>query len=143
MISILLLLHVLFTTAGYVGLVAANVYLLMLLRGRQAQVIQAGLTAWRKASQIFGPLLATGVILGFGLTSPLHVPLAARWLKLTYALIIVVTAVHAAIMVPWQTRSNRMLATGLIPPTAPVATVLLLLCAGYTSIISLMLLRPN
>jgi hypothetical protein len=143
MISLLLLLHVLSTTAGYVGLIAANVYLLLLLRARQAQVVQAGLTAWRKASQIFGPLLAIGIVLGFGLTSALHVPLATRWLTITYALIIIVTVVQAAIMVPWQIRSNGMLVSGNIPRAAPVATVLLLLCAGYTLIIGLMLLKPG
>ena len=108
-----------------------------------SEIFKAGLTLWRKTSQIFGPLLAAGVLLGLGLTSLLHISLTAPWLTITYALIVVVIVFQVAIMVPWQIRSNRMLATGIMLPSAPVATVLLLLCAGYTSIIGLMLLQPS
>lgn len=142
-INILLLAHVLLATTGYVGLIAANVYVLFLSRSRDAHVIRAGLTAWRHASQIFGPVLLIGVFTGLGLAAAYHVPLGSPWLVGTYILIAAVIAIQAVVMIPWQLRSNPMLESGTIPKMAPVVLVLVVLCAAYSAILWLMIARPG
>ena len=141
--TFLLVAHALLSTAGYCGLIAVNVYLLLLSAGNDARTIRAGLVAWRKASRIFGPALLLGIILGFALTLALHVSFAATWLLVTYALVIVSIAIQGLIMVPWQLRSDRSLERGVIPPMAPVRIVLTSLSAVYTAIVALMLIRPG
>lgn len=141
--SLLLFAHVLLATTGYVGLIAANVYVLFLTGSRDARVISAGLTAWRHASQIFGPLLLIGVFMGFGLAGAFHIPLGSPWLVGTYLLIAAVVAIQALVMIPWQLRSNPMLESGTVPKMAPVASVLAVLCVAYTAILWLMVARPS
>jgi hypothetical protein len=139
----LLLGHVLLTTAGYAGLIAANVYVLFLSRSRDPHVIRVGLTAWRHSSQVFGPFLLIGVFFGFGLASAMHVSLSSSWLVTTYILVAAAIAVQALVMVPWQLRSNPMLEAGIVPRMTPVVLVLIASCVLYTSILWLMLARPG
>jgi hypothetical protein len=143
MIDALLLGHVLLTTAGYVGLIASNVYVLFLSRSRDPHAIRVGLTAWRHSSQVFGPFLLVGVFFGFGLASAMHVSLGSLWLVSTYILIVAAIAVQASVMIPWQLRSNPMLEAGIVPRMTPVVLVLIALCVSYTSILWLMLARPG
>jgi hypothetical protein len=140
--SLMLLAHVLFTTAGYAGLIASNVWLLLLVKGRIAAPVATSLTAWRTSSRIFGPLLGLGILIGFGLASGLHVPLASGWLIATYLSIAIAIAVAASVMVPWQIRTSRTTATGVNPPIIPVVAVLATQSLAYTAILALMLLRP-
>jgi len=138
----LLFVHVLLATAGYAGLIAVNVYVLMMCQGQDASTFRQALTAWRKSSQVFGPMLGLGVILGFGVAATLHVPLTSRWLYVTYALMVAAIGVQAGIMAPWQVRNNRALLQGVIPSTGPVVFVLVSLSAIYTAIVALMVFRP-
>ena len=139
----LLLAHVLLTTAGYVGLIAASVSLLGLGGDRDARTIGLALTAWRRSSRIFGPLLGVGLIFGFGLASMLHVPLGTHWLIESYVLIALALLTQAGVMIPWQISSNRDVATGTAPSLVPVRFVLATLCVAYTAVLALMLLRPS
>lgn len=139
----LLLTHVLFATAGYVGLIAANVYLLFVTGNRDVNAIVAGLSAWRKSTRIFGPLLALGVLVGFGLAAMFHVSLISTWLVITYVLVVAALGIMGGVMVPWQIRSDRSLAAGVIPPLLPVRVVVTSLAVIYTAIIGLMIARPG
>lgn len=139
----LLLAHILFATAGYVGLIAASVYLLFVTSGHDANSIAVALIAWRRSAQIFGPLLGLGVLLGFALAAMLHYSLGTTWLVITYVLIVVALGVQSGIMVPWQIRANRILAAGAIPPLMPARIVVALLAVVYTAIIGLMVARPT
>jgi hypothetical protein len=134
--------HVLLTTGGYVGLIAANAYTLALSRSRDTRVIAAGLFAWRRSSRIFGPLLLVGIVAGFSLAQTLGVPLGSAWLVATYALIAIAILVQALVMVPWQLQSNRALEAGALPQMTPAIAVLVSLSAIYTSIVWLMVSRP-
>ena len=139
----LVLLHVLLTTGGYVGLIAANAYLLFLSRSREARVVRMGLTAWRHCSQIFGPCLLLGVFSGFGVASVTHTPLGSFWLVTTYILVVGALTVQAAVMIPWQLRSNPLLEAGALPRMTPVVIVLIVMPVIYTSILWLMISRPG
>jgi len=139
---LLLFVHVLLTTAGYAGLIAVNMYMLVMCKGQDASTFRQALTAWRKSSQVFGPMLGLGVILGFGVAAALHLPLTSLWLYITYALMVAALAVQAGIMAPWQARNNRTLSQGVVPSTGPVVFVLVALSAIYTAIIALMVFRP-
>ena len=79
MFGILLVLHVLLTTAGYVGLIATNAHLLAISSAQSPDDVLKGLRLWRRFARVFGPLLGVGVLLGFGLVGIAHVPLGARW----------------------------------------------------------------
>lgn len=139
----LLLTHVLLATAGYVGLIAANIYLLFVTGNRDANALAVALTAWRKSTRIFGPLLALGVLLGFGLAAMFHVSLLSTWLVITYVLVVAALGITGGVMVPWQIRSDRILAAGVIPPLMPVRVVVTSLAVIYTAIIGLMIARPG
>lgn len=143
MTNALLLGHILLTTAGYAGLIAANVYVLFLSRSRDPHVIRLGLTAWRHSTQVFGPLLLVGIFFGFGHAAAVHIALGSSWLVTTYGLIVAAIVLQAAVMIPWQLRSNAMLEAGAVPSMTPVALVLLFFCIVYTSILWLMLTRPG
>ena len=58
--STLIATHVILTTAGYVGLIAANLWLLMLSHSRDARALAAGVRSWRRSARLFGPMLAMG-----------------------------------------------------------------------------------
>ena len=141
--ALLLVAHVLFTTAGYAGLIACNVYLLHLTRAGDAAAVSSGITAWRKTARTFGPLFLVGILLGFALAAAFRVPLNEPWLLATYALIVAIVAIQGAVMVPWQLRSDRSLAAGTIPDVTPVRVVLIALCTAYTATLALMLVRPG
>jgi hypothetical protein len=142
MLAALLWVHVLCTTAGYTGLIAANVYALFLARSGDAHVLRGGLSAWRRSARIFGPLLGIGMLLGFWLAASMRVSLLSGWLIVTYAVIVAALALQAGVMIPWQVRSNRTLETGVVPRLTPLTFVLVGLSAAYTAIVGLMLLRP-
>ncbi len=57
--------HVILTTKGYVGLIAANLWLLQLCRGRRTEIMMEAISVWRRSARFFGPLLGIGVLLGF------------------------------------------------------------------------------
>lgn len=139
----LLLTHVLLATAGYVGLIAANVYLLFVTGNRDANAVAVALTAWRRSTRVFGPVLALGVLLGFGLAAMFHVSLLSTWLLITYALVVAALGIMGGVMLPWQIRSDRILAAGVIPPLMPVRIVVTSLAVIYTAIIGLMIARPG
>lgn len=141
--TLLLVVHALFTTAGYCGLIAVNAYFLLIGASNDPAAIRAALVAWRTAARIFGPMLLLGIVLGFALAQLLHVSLTAMWLLVTYALVVVSIAVQAAIMIPWQVRSSRSLEAGTVPPMTPARIVLTSLSTVYTAIVALMLTRPG
>jgi hypothetical protein len=141
--ALLLVAHVLCTTAGYAGIIACNAYLLYLMRSGDAAAVASGLTAWRKTARTFGPLFLAGMLFGFALAATLRVPLTEPWLLATYALIVAIAAIQGAVMVPWQLSSDRSLAAGTIPPVTPVRVVLVALCVAYTATLTLMLVRPG
>lgn len=141
--ALLLVAHVVCITTGYAGFIACNAYLLYLTRAGDAAAFASGVTAWRKTARIFGALFFAGMLCGFALAAAFRVPLNAPWLLATYALIVAIAVIQGAVMVPWQVRSDRILATGKIPPLAPVRVVLIALCAGYTATLALMLVRPG
>jgi hypothetical protein len=137
----LIIAHVIFTTTGYLGLIVANIWLLLLLRTQQPIVMKEAIRTWRLAAQIFGPVLGIGALLGFGLAGVMHVPLGSSGLIATYALIVLALGVQAAVMIPWQVRANVILTSGGSVPMRPVIVVLTVLSVGYATILSLMVLR--
>jgi hypothetical protein len=139
----LLVAHVLLTTAGYMGLIAANAYLLFSGGIRDAQDMREALAIWRRSVRAFGPLLGVGVLVGFGLAVMLHVPLGSTWLVVTYVFIVVAMGIQGGVMVPWQIRAGRNLATGTLPALGSVRLVLATLSVVYTAIIGLMIVRPG
>lgn len=139
----LLFAHVLLTTAGYVGLIAVNAYALFLSQSRDVQIVRTGLTAWRKSTRIFGPLLALGLLVGFSLAASSHVSLSSVWLIATYVLVAIAMAIQAAVMIPWQLRSSRTLEAGDLPSMTPMVSVLVMLSLLYTGILWLMVSRPG
>ncbi|HKE36382.1 MAG TPA: hypothetical protein VKB39_03070 [Candidatus Baltobacteraceae bacterium] len=143
MLALLLIAHVLCTTAGYAGLIAGNAYLLFLTGSGNAPAVRTGLGAWRKSAQTFGPLLGAGTLLGFALAATFHVSLVSPWLVATYALILAVLAIQFGVMVPWQQRSDRALASGAIPRLTPVRAVIAAQSVVYTAIVGLMLVKPG
>jgi hypothetical protein len=134
--------HVLCTTIGYVGLIAANVWLLLFLRRQHPEMVIGAIGVWRRSAQFFGLLLGVGVLLGFGLAAIVRAPLASPWLLATYALVVLALGTQAAIMVPWQLRANAILTRGDKAPMGPVVIVLVVLLLSYATMLSLMLLRP-
>ena len=107
LLSILTVAHVVLTTTGYAGLIVGNLWLLLLAARQQPEMQIASIHAWRRSAQIFGPLLGVGALIGFGLAAVTHQPLLSSWLVATYVLIILALGTQAAIMVPWQLRSNH------------------------------------
>lgn len=140
----LIVTHAILTTFGYVGLIATNACLLLFFRNGDAGALSTGIRTWRRAARIFGPTLGLGVLAGFGLAIAMGVPLGAAWLVATYALLVIVLAIQAIVMVPWQVRANAAIGRGEIElvSTRPVVLVLSLGCLAYVAILSLMLLRP-
>jgi hypothetical protein len=135
--------HVLLATAGYVGLIATNVYVLFLSHSREPLIVRVGLTAWRKSTRVFGPMLALGVVIGFFLAANSRVPLSSVWLIATYVLVAIAMGVQVAVMIPWQLRSSNALESGALPSMTPVVFVLVMLSLLYTSILWLMVSRPG
>lgn len=141
-LSALLIAHVVFTTVGYVGLIATNLILLVLCARQDAAPMVEAISAWRRAARVFGPILGIGVLLGLWLVGVTHVGFAAFWLLVTYGLIIVALGAQAAIMVPWQLRAHRASAEGGKVSGRPIILVLSVFTVAYVSIISLMILKP-
>jgi hypothetical protein len=138
----LIALHVLLTTLGFAGLLATNVWLMLLFRVGEGAALELALRASRHSIQIFGPTLGLGILAGFALALVMGMPLAAAWLVGTYALIVLVLGVQAAVMVPWQIRASAALERGEKISTRAVAIVLSIACFAYVAIISLMVIRP-
>jgi hypothetical protein len=142
LLSSVLVAHVSFTTIGYVGLIAANVWLLRLCRQQHVSAVLEAVSTWRATAQIFGPMLGVGALLGFWLAALLQEPLGSRWLLLTYGLIVLSLGTQAAIMIPWQVRATELVPQGVPVSHQPIAIVLSVLLAAYVSIAGLMLIRP-
>jgi hypothetical protein len=142
LVSSVLVAHVSFTTVGYVGLIAANVWLLKLCGQQDIGAVLEAVSTWRGTAQIFGPMLGVGALLGFWLAALLHQQLGSRWLLLTYGLIVLALGTQAAIMIPWQARATEVVSQGALVSRRPIAIVLSVLSAAYVSIAGLMLIRP-
>jgi hypothetical protein len=140
--SSLAVVHVFFTTAGYLGLIVANIWLLLLVRAQHSVVTLEAIRTWRRSAQICGPLLGIGLVLGFGLAAVAHMSPATSWLIATYALIAAALGTQAAVMIPWQLRANALAASGSSVPLRPVVFVLAVLVIVYALILTLMVLRP-
>lgn len=134
--------HVILTTSGYAGLIAANAWLLTLCRGADARIVLAGVTVWRKLIRWFGPLLGIGILAGFALAILMGMSLLATWLVAAYALVIVTMVTQATVTVPWQRRAEAAIAGGEPLSTRPLAIALVAFCLVYIAILSLMLIRP-
>jgi hypothetical protein len=139
----LLVAHVVFTTAGYVGLIATNLIVLALCAQQDAALVVEAISAWRKSERIFGPILGAGVLLGLWLAGVTHAGFAALWLLGTYGLIVVALGTQAAIMIPWQLRAQRASADGASVSRRPIILVLSIFSVAYVSIVSLMILKPG
>lgn len=140
--QILTIIHVLLTMAGYAGLITINVWLLLLCRMGEAALIAKGAQTWRTTTRIFGPMLGLGVLLGFANAGVMGIPLLSPWLLSTYALIVVVLGGQAALMVPFNIRTERVQA-GEAVSTRPIALAISLLALGYVCITALMFVRPD
>jgi hypothetical protein len=105
--------------------------------------MREALAIWRRSVRAFGPLLGIGVLVGFGLAVMLHVPLGSTWLVVTYVFIVVALGIQGGVMIPWQVRAGRNLATGALPALGSVRLVLATLSVVYTAIIGLMIVRPG
>lgn len=141
--STLLVAHVVLTTAGYAGLIATHASMLYLSTSRNVESIRSGLTAWRRSSQTFGPILGAGVLLGFALAGVMHVPFGSRWLIITYGLIVLALGVQAAVSIPWMRRSERIAASGTLPSMAPIRFIIVLMSFVYTALLIVMIARPE
>jgi hypothetical protein len=141
--STLIATHVILTTAGYVGLIAANLWLLMLSHSRDARALAAGVRSWRRSARLFGPMLGVGVLAGFALALTIHVPLGAAWLIATYVLILLAMGAQGRLMIPWQLAADAAIARGEPVSTRTVTIVLSIFSVAYVAIVTLMLLRPQ
>jgi hypothetical protein len=141
--SSLVVTHVALATTGYAGLIAGDLWLVLLAARRQAELQIASIDAWRKSAQIFGPMLGIGALIGFGLAAATHEPLLSSWLVATYFLAVIALGTQVAIMVPWQRRSNRTLAEGGLVSTRPVVAVLLVLSVAFVGVLAMMVMRPT
>jgi hypothetical protein len=141
LLSSLIVAHVILTSAGYVGLIAANTWLLLLCRRRDVGLVLAAVSTWRTAARIFGPLLGLGLLLGFWLATIVGVGLGSLWLLWTYGLIVVALGAQAAIMIPWQLRAEGVVRNGGQVSLRPIASVLAVFSIAYVSIVALMVLR--
>jgi hypothetical protein len=141
--SALIAMHAILTTAGYIGLIAANLWLLLLSRGGDGRALAAGVRSWRQSARLFGPMLGVGVLAGFALALVMHVPLGAAWLIATYALIVLAIIAQARLMIPWQLAANAAIARGERVSTRTVTVVLSIFSIAYVGIVTLMLLRPS
>lgn len=139
---ILLISHVLLTTAGYAGIIATHAYMLYVSRSQNIDAVRAGLTAWRNSAQTFGPLLGVGVLVGFGLACAMHVPLLSRWLIIAYVLVALALATQAGVTIPWQLRSTRALEAGTIPAMGAIRFAAVWMSLVYTALLVVMLARP-
>jgi hypothetical protein len=139
---ILLIGHVVLTTAGYAGLIATHAYMLYVSRSQNIDAIRAGLTAWRNSAQTFGPLLGMGVIVGFGLAGVMHAPLLSRWLIIAYVLVALALGTQAGVTIPWQLRSSRAVEAGEIPAMGPIRFAVVWMSLIYTALLIVMLVRP-
>lgn len=139
---ILLVAHVLLTTAGYAGIIATHAYMLYVRRSQNLDAIRAGLSAWRNAAQTFGPLLGIGVLIGFGLAGAMHVPLLSRWLIIAYILVALALATQAGVTIPWQLRSARAVEAGAVPAMGPIRFAVVWMSLIYTALLIVMLARP-
>lgn len=139
----LLVAHILFTTSGYAGLIAANIYLLSMSASADAGTMRAALGGWQRSVRVFGPLLGLGILFGFGLAAELRISLVSTWLVATYALIIIGMGIQGVVVVPWQRRADPALALGTIPPLTPVRAMLVTQSVVYTAIVALMVLQPG
>jgi hypothetical protein len=141
--SALIALHVILTTAGYIGLIAANLWLLLLSSGGDGTALAAGVRSWRQSARLFGPMLGVGVLVGFALALVMRVPLGAAWLITTYALVVIAIAAQARLMIPWQLAADAAIARGERVSTRTVTIVLSIFSVAYVGIVTLMLLRPQ
>lgn len=140
--SSLVVIHAIFTTLGYVGLIATNACLLLFIRDGEAPALRTAIGTWRRAVRIFGPVLGLGILAGFALAVTMGFSLVAGWLVATYVIVAIVMAAQAAVMVPWQFRAEAAIEEGAPISTRPVVLVLSLGCLAYIAILTLMLLRP-
>jgi hypothetical protein len=134
--------HVILTTLGYAGLIAGNAWLAALCRNADGAVVLAGVKVWRRLVRVFGPLLGLGVLAGFALALKMGTPLAAGWLVITYALIVVALGAQAALMVPWQVRAEAAIASGAPLTARPIVATVWIFSLAYVGILTLMLWRP-
>jgi hypothetical protein len=142
-ISALLVAHVIFTSAGYIGLITTNLAVLVLCGRKEPALVAEGVSVWRRLVRLFGPILGIGVLLGLWLAGALHVGFTSLWLLVTYALVFVALGTQAAIMVPWQFRAQNAAALGTAISVRPLVTVLSAFTVVYVCIVSLMILRPS
>jgi hypothetical protein len=140
--SSVLAVHVILTTAGFVGLIVSNVWLIQLCQQQECVAVREAVSTWRRAAQIFGPMLGVGVLLGFLIGALLHEQFTSFWLLLTYGLIVLALGTQAAIMIPWQLRATEILRQGGRVLTPPIVVVLSVLSVAYVSIAALMVVRP-
>lgn len=138
----ILLVHVLATTGGYVGLIAANAWLLASCRDGDPAVIRSAAGTWQRLARIFGPLLGLGALIGFGVAAGAQIPLMTHWLLLTYAIIVLAMGGQAGLMIPWQLRIEPTLARGERVATHPIGLAIAVLSVAYACIVALMLLKP-
>jgi hypothetical protein len=130
--------HIICTTLGFGGLIAANVGLALAARGTvQVQRVREAVTAIR----IFGPLLGIGVLLGFGMQTTLHVPANAPWLLATYAAIVIGLALQAYGSVRYMRASADP--AGVAHLGATPATLAAGLTLLFIALVTLMVGRPG
>lgn len=140
--SALLVIHVVLVMTGYAGLIASNLWLLVLCRNAGAPEVGRAVAAWRTLARTFGPILGVGVLAGLALAVRMGMPLTALRLLFTYGLIVLALGAQAAIMIPWQLRAQSIVARGETPSTGPILAVVSALTIAYVAIAALMLLRP-
>lgn len=140
---LLLVAHVVLTTAGYAGLIATNVVVLIFCLRAQPALIPEAVSVWLGSHRVFGPMLGVGILLGLWLTGVMHLSYASRWLLVTYGLIVVAMVVQGAILIPWQRRAAAAGAQGIVVSPRPLACILAVFAIIYIWIVSLMLVRPG
>lgn len=141
--TILTIVHVLLTMGGYAGLIAVNVWLLLLCRTGESAIILKAAQTWQATVRVFGPLLGAGVLVGLALSLVMGISLLSTWLIATYALILIVLSGHAALMVPFSRRVEQMVASGEAVSTRPIVLAISLLTFAYLCIPALMFIRPS
>ena len=134
--------HIVLVTAGYIGFIALNAWVLVLARDKNPSIVLAGLRAWRRLVRIFGPVLGLGVLAGFADAVYAGFSLTSLWLVGAYVLIVLSACTQAALMVPWQLRAEGAIARGETLSTRPIAALIALFFIFYVTITSLMFIRP-
>jgi Predicted integral membrane protein (DUF2269) len=144
--ALLIAAHIICTTLGYGGLIAANVALAFVARRGEPHSTAAAVGAVLGIERLFGPLLGVGVLLGMAILAALHLPGSAPWLIVTYVVIVAGIVLQGAVAVPFHLRYLRAAESGAVlageNAARTAAWIAVAFAAMFVLLVTLMVARP-